>query len=159
MDKQKIQEILDNNRLFPHKYEPYYDQKDIKANLTSKLNQLRSQKSLNKTSGEGFFKSTPIFPKEVDVKNKWKSNRAEARKIPMKNTSSEPTLVHDRPPVKVPKQTNSEKIVELFETNMNHEALKSAIIREPGLQRQILYVAEQELFKHKKRLFPKSVNN
>ena len=39
MDSVKIKSILENNKYFPHLYDPYYDRKDIKKNLYSILNQ------------------------------------------------------------------------------------------------------------------------
>jgi len=29
----KIEELLNNNKYFPHKYQPYYDQKSVKEGL------------------------------------------------------------------------------------------------------------------------------
>ena len=37
MGPAKIRSIMENNKLFPHLYDPYYERKDIKANLMSIL--------------------------------------------------------------------------------------------------------------------------
>lgn len=50
MNVQKIKSILDNNKFFPHLYDPYYDRKDIKKNLYTviKMDNLKKNEENNK---------------------------------------------------------------------------------------------------------------
>jgi len=48
MTSSKIKTILDNNRFFPHLYDPYYDRKDVKKGLLRVLDAERRGKSLDK---------------------------------------------------------------------------------------------------------------
>jgi hypothetical protein len=41
MTTTKITTILENNKFFPHLYDPYYDRRDVKAGLIKVLNQER----------------------------------------------------------------------------------------------------------------------
>ena len=44
----KIQQILENNKYFPHLYDPYYDRKDVKAGFIKILDKERQEMSQDK---------------------------------------------------------------------------------------------------------------
>jgi len=46
MTSSKIKTILENNKFFPHLYDPYYDRKDVKQGLLRVLDEERRGTSL-----------------------------------------------------------------------------------------------------------------
>ena len=55
MSAAKIKSILENNKYFPHLYDPYYDRKDIKKNLHKviSMEKKKEMEELNRRRAEG----------------------------------------------------------------------------------------------------------
>lgn len=45
MTSSKIKTILENNKFFPHLYDPYYDRKDVQAGLMKVIDEERRANS------------------------------------------------------------------------------------------------------------------
>jgi hypothetical protein len=68
-----------------------------------------------------------------------------------------PTRVKGK--VKTLKKSEVHKILEKLEVSLQTDAMNMISIRDPTAYRKIIYIVEGELYKHKRKLYPKSVNN
>jgi hypothetical protein len=67
----KIKSILQNNKYFPHLYDPYFERKDIKANL---LNILKTEDHRSKSNVTAGYDNPYAEKKSVQIKSKLEKN-------------------------------------------------------------------------------------
>ena len=77
------------------------------------------------------------------------------------NETEQPSQIRKKTKSKV-KPASSQlvhKILERLEGCLQVDAMNMISIRDPSIYKKITFIVEAELYKHKRKLYPKSVNN